>query len=130
MNPVQFIPVPPQEPTPIEEQIAHVMVSQMNDELNHRMVVHCEGYRIFWKSPCTPDSILASLGSSAQMVIASAGENVDHIKRLAAIVGKKLSDFLPDEYWVPKRAFIPGPNGTMTLAAPADGHDAWGNPVQ
>jgi len=123
---MNLIPYTPAAPPPVEDQVAEAMLRNVNEELPRRVGVHREGYRLFWESPCTPDAVLASMGDKAQAVLACAGENVDHISRLAAIVGKPLSDFLPAEFWVPRRAFIAGPNGTMTLAAPADGCDAWG----
>jgi len=105
------------------------MLRNLNEELSRRIAVHREGFRLFWASPCSPDSVLVSLGGNAQTVLACAGENVDHIQRLATIVGKQLGDFLPAEFWQPKRAFIAGPDGTMTLADPAEGCDAWGKPI-
>ena len=123
---MNLIPCEPAAPPPVADQVAEVMLRNVNEELPRRIAVHREGYRLFWDSPCTPDAVLASLGSNAQVVLACAGENVDHIGRLAAIVGKPLNDFLPAEFWQPKRAFVAGPDGTMTLADPADGCDAWG----
>jgi hypothetical protein len=69
---------------------------------------------------------IVSMGSNAALTLAAAGENVEHIGRLAAIIGKEVTDFLPAEYWQARRSFQPQQDGTVTLAAPADGFDAWG----
>ena len=84
-------------------------------------------FSAFWDSSDTPDDILAELNSlgGAGLLLASASENIEHIARLAGIVGKQITDFLPEDQWVPRRAFIPTESG-VTLAPPADGYDAWG----
>jgi hypothetical protein len=59
-------------------------------------------------------------------MLGSASESVEHIARLAAMVKKQLTDFLPADQWMPRREFVPASDGTVTLAPPAAGFDAWG----
>lgn len=106
------------------------MLASANEQLALRVGVQHQLYDAFWNDPdATPDEILAELGPLAQQFVAVAGENVEHIATLAGIFGKALADFLPDESWQPRRAFVFGANGAVTLAPPADGFDAWGKPI-
>ncbi len=114
---------------PDAEIIASKMLHSVNASLAQRVFDHQSGFRAFWESSETPDAILEALGTNAQLVLAAAGENINHIGRLAAFAGKTVSDFLSDSEWMPRRDFVPGSNGTMTLAPPADGFDAWGNAI-
>jgi hypothetical protein len=114
---------------PDSEIIAAKMSHHVNAVLAQRVFDHQSGFRLFWESSETPDAILAALGVNAQLVLAAAGENVNHLTRLAAFAGKQLSDFLSDSEWIPPREFVPGLNGTMTLTPPAEGFDAWGNAI-
>lgn len=125
---MQLIPITLTTPPPAAEVIANQLLHRVNASLAERVHEHVTGYRAFWDSPETPDSILAALGDKAVMMLATASENVSHIGRLAALAGKSLHDFLPPEHYLPRRAFIPAADGTATLAPPADGHDAWGKP--
>ena len=120
-------PITPQ-PTPAEA-IAEAMIEAFNDQIDSRLNVQRQQYRAFWDSPIPPDDILVVWGSRAQMMLAAASENVEHLTKLCAFLGKQLSDEIPDSLIIPRRAFIPGPDGTVTLAPPAPGHDAWGRPI-
>jgi len=53
----------------------------------------------------------------------------DHINRLASLVGRSVADFIPAEQFTPRRAFVLGDGGKVTLAAPAEGFEAHGLPV-
>jgi len=120
-------PITPQ-PTPAEA-IAEAMVEAFNEQIDSRLNVQRQQYRAFWDSPIPPDDILAAWGPRAQMMLAAASENVEHLAKLCAFLGKQLSDEIPDSLIIPRREFIPGENGTVTLAPPAPGHDAWGRPI-
>ena len=111
------------------QTIAEAMIDIFNAELTRRIETHSRKYLAFWESAATPDDILAAMGPAAGIVLAAASENVDHIGRLAAIVGKTVDDFLSPEFWVPRRAFIEHEDGTVTLEPPAEGFDAWGKPI-
>lgn len=112
-------------PTPAEV-IADAMIQAFNAQIDSRLNVQRQQYRAFWDSPIPPDDILVEWGSRAQMMLAAASENVEHLTKLCAFLGKQLSDEIPDELIIPRREFIPGPDGTVTLAPPAEGFDAWG----
>lgn len=108
------------------QSIVDRIIDDLNAELLRRVSVHKRNFSGFWDESPTPDELLEAMGDKAQTILSVAGENVDHIQRLAAILGLTLADLLPAEYWQPRRAFVPGPNGTLTLAPPAEGYDAWG----
>lgn len=116
-------------PQPIADRIAKSELAHINSELSRRVQFHETHFDTFWGSECTPDQILASMGTKAAFWLDCAGENVAHVARLAARAGKELTDFLPLGKWQPRRAFVVAEDGTVTLAPPADGFDAWGNPI-
>ena len=126
---MQLIDIQPSPSIPPAQVIAQHMLHRVNASLAERVHEHKAGFRAFWDSPEAPDDILAAMGDKAAIMLATAGENVDHIGRLAAIVGKTVEDFLPAEHWQPRREFVVAQDGTVTLAPPADGYDAWGREI-
>lgn len=123
---MDLITLPQETPEPQATRIANEMLASVNTEVQRRVDIHRVSFGAFWNSPVPPDDILAAMGLNAGIFLATAGENVEHVQRLAAIIGKTVLDFLPAHWWMPRRTFIPAADGTVTLAAPADGHDAWG----
>lgn len=120
------LPIAPVKPP--AQLIAEHMLHKLNATLAERVNDHKVFFRKFWDSEETPDALLIAMGAYAPVLLAAASENLEHISRLAGIVGKTLHDFLaPDEY-APRRAFIIAPDG-ITLAPPADGYDAWGREI-
>lgn len=126
---MQLIPTIATTPPPLAEQIAERMVHDFNADLAERVHRHEIGYTNFWDSPVTPDDILTAWGNRAGFMLAAASENLNHIGCLAAIIGVTVDDFIAPEHYEPRRAFIPAQDGTVTLAAPADGCDAWGREI-
>lgn len=126
---MNLIPITEPPQTPAAQAAATSLLAHVNAELARRVEYHAERYADFWESHIKPDDILAAMGKQAVTMLAAAAENVEHIGRLAAIVGKQVTDFLPAEQWQPRRAFQPNPDGTVTLALPADGFDDWGHPI-
>lgn len=118
-------------PTPTRSTVvAAAMMQAANEQLNLRVGIQRNLFDAFWNDPeTTPDDILTALGSNAQQFVAIAFENVEHIATLAAIFNKQLSDFIDEESSMPRRAFISGDNGTVTLAPPAEGFNAWGKEI-
>lgn len=116
-------------PPTLAEGIVDKMIDDLLGQLKDRCNVHIRNFVSLWDESLTPDAILANMAERAQKIIGCAGENKDHIERVSIILGVDLEELLPAKYWQPRRAFIPGPNGTMTLAPPADGYDAWGRLV-
>lgn len=122
----QLIILPTPEVRPQAEIEAGQMLHALNATLAQRVHDHKVFYRKFWKSTVTPDALLVAMGAYAGVLLGAAGENLEHISRLAAIVGKTLHDFIAPEDYEPPRAFVVT-DGVVTLAPPADGYDAWGN---
>jgi hypothetical protein len=111
-------------------QIAEEMILQFNRQIDERLAVQRNQYRAFWDSPVPPDDILTEWGPRAAMMLAAASENVEHLGKLAAFLGKQLADLIPLSLILPRREFIVDhATGNVTLAPPADGHDAWGRPI-
>lgn len=103
------------EPTPAEIRAENLLLS-VNAELASRVEAHKRAFSDFWDAEdTTPDEILAAMGPHAQLWLAAATESASHIARLAAIVGKTLDDFLLAEFYAPRRVFVMGSNGTISL---------------
>ena len=113
------------EPEPQAKRIANELLEGVNTEMQRRVATHRVSFGAFWNSPVPPDDILSAMGQNAILFLAAAGENVDHIQRIASVIGKTVLDFLPACWWQPRRAFQPQADGTVTLAPPPFGHDAW-----
>ena len=126
---MNLISLPTPEPKPAAQIVAEEMLFKLNEQLAERVHAHRVGYAKFWDSPATPDDIIAAMGPYAGILLAAAAENIEHIGRLAAIVGKTVLDFLPAENWVPRREIIIAADGTGSLAPPAEGFDAWGRAI-
>ena len=138
---MQFPTITPPTPAPLIEQIAENLFAHLSPEVERRKAIHRALYNGFWNSPETPDAILAEMSAHiviltddttttrAMLMLQMAGENVESMARIAAFIGCELSDLLPDAEWMPRRAFVVHEDATVTLAPPAEGHDAWGNPI-
>lgn len=126
--------IPNNRPQPTEaERIAAEMLDGFNAAFRQLVDNHRRFYLRFWSSSTTPDEILETMGTDAIRMVQVAGQNVGNMHALAAIMGKSIDDFLPPEFYAPRREFVVEtadgqPTGRVTLAPPADGHDAWGNP--
>ena len=118
---MELIPTTPTVLPSAAVQIAKSEIDRLNAMLGSRVADHRERYLAFWENPsATPDEILAALGSDARRYLDAASESVGHLARLAALAGLTLGEILPPEYYVPRRAFVFGADGTITLEpAPA-----------
>jgi hypothetical protein len=126
---MSLIPITTTPPKPEAQRIADLLLHKVNASLTERLHEHRVNYSTFWDSGESPDAILEAMGSNAYLFLMSAGENIDHIGRLAALVGKQVTDFIAPEMFIPRRAFIIAQDGSATLAPPADGFDAHGNAI-
>jgi hypothetical protein len=127
---MELIPTAPPVVIPLATQVAEGMIHDFNADLAERIHRHRAGFSKFWDNPLvTPDEILVGWGPRAVYMLMAASESLQHIGRLAGIIGKTLDDFIAMEHYEPRRQFIPAQDGTVTLAPPADGFDAWGNPI-
>jgi hypothetical protein len=105
---------PPQRDIP--QEIAATLLQAMNAEAERRAGIQRDSYNAFWHSPeATPQQIADSMGPSAGLFFALASENVTHIARSAAIVGKELGDFLQPSEYAPPVAIEYHENGTVTI---------------
>lgn len=127
---MQLVDLPNNESRPAAKIAAETFLTRLNTELSNRARFHIASFKEFWdNSLATPDEILEAMGSRAALWLACAAESVDHINRLAALVGKNVADFIPAEQFTPRRAFVPSDGGKVTLAPPAEGFDAHGLPI-
>jgi hypothetical protein len=124
----QLIILPTPEARPQADIEAGLMLHTLNATLAQRVHDHKDFYRKFWYSTVSPDDLLVAMGEYALVLLGAAQENLEHISRLAGIVGKTLHDFILPEDYEPKRAFVVT-DGVVTLAPPAEGYDVWGNLV-
>lgn len=116
--------------TPPAQAVANAAFEDVNSMLQRRANEHIAGYKQFWGSSATPDAIITAMGdASAKLYLAASRENLRHLGALAALVGKTLNDVVPPQFYEPRRAFVEVDGQPLSLAAPAAGYDAWGNPI-
>ena len=130
--------LPTPTPRPSSEQKAEAMMVYLQSHAQTRFDYHVRAFKEFWESPESPDELINALNQliltlpndrqvpASAILLGFAGENIEHLTKLAAALGRTLQDFIPEEYWTPRRAFIPNPDGTVSLAPPTEGYDAWG----
>lgn len=107
------------KPAPTAAELAaQSVVEAMNAEILHRVKIHEICWNTIWKNErpgATPAAVLAALGTKAGLIFAFASENIDHIDRIAKLVGKTRADFIKDEDCVPPAAFTVHADGRVTL---------------
>ncbi len=102
---------------PAAQRIARQVAQELNSEFDRRIYIHKTLFNQVWNNKeATPDAILAALGNQAVRLFQLSAENIDHIDRLATILGKDVADFIPAAQRVPPRAVTMNANGTVTLA--------------
>lgn len=122
-----LIPITPLPEPPAIQVFAINELAHVNSALQRRIDEHKTRFNSFWRTyTYTPDVILVNYGTNAVIWLQAAAESVNHINRLATIVGKTINDYLDVADYVPPRAFIVSETGVVTLSAPAEGYDAWG----
>ena len=118
---MELIPTTPIVLPSAAVQIAKSEIDRLNAMLGSRVADHRERYLAFWENPsATPDEILAAFGSDALKYLNAASESVGHLARLAALAGLTLGEILPPEYYIPRRAFVFAPDGSITLEPAPD----------
>lgn len=106
---------PPQRDIP--QEIANTLLAAMNDEANRRAGIHRDTFHAFWHSTeATPQQIADAMGQQAGLFFAIGYENVQHIGRAAAAVGRELSDYLQPEDYTPPKQVTFNSDGTVTIA--------------
>lgn len=126
---MNLINIPPPPPPDQAQLIAEDILGSINYELSRRVEHHKEGFNKFWNSSVTPDEILEKIGTNAKLMLEASRANLRNINELAQMINKTLLDFIPQDNWYPKRAFIENEDGTATLEPPEDGFDLWGRPT-
>ena len=105
---------PPQRNIP--EEIADTLLHAMNAEADRRAGIQRDSYNAFWHSTeATPQQIADAMGNRAGLFFALASENVTHIARAAAVVGKTLGDFLQPNEYAPPVPITYHEDGTVTI---------------
>jgi len=126
---MSLIPIVTAPPQPEAQRLADMLLHKVNASLAERVHEHGVNFTAFWDSAETPDSIIAAMGTNALLFLRSAGENIEHISRLAALVGKQVTDFIAPEMFTPRREFVIAADGSVTITPPADGFDLHGKPI-
>jgi hypothetical protein len=123
---MNIIPLPnPPPPSPAQRSALNIL-AHINSASGQAVQRHIELFKSFWDAPSTPDEILEQIGTNASRMLAAASESAEHLQSLAVIAGVELSELIPLEFIIPRRAFAIASDGSATLLPPADGHDAWG----
>jgi hypothetical protein len=100
----------------IPQEIATTLIQAMNAEADRRAGIQRDSYNAFWHSTeATPQQIADAMGIKAGLFFALASENVTHIARSAALVGKELGDFLQPSEYAPPVAIEYHQDGTVTI---------------
>ena len=114
LSPAQIITGPQISPA---TQAAKIITDEMNQEFKRRIFQHRNLFALFWRNPdATPDQIAAAFGNQAVRLFQLSQENVEHIDRLATLLGKDVADYIPVEDRVPPRTVTPNRDGTVTIA--------------
>lgn len=96
--------------------IAQGVAQELNQEFLRRVGMHRRLFNAVWRSPdATPDDIIAALGNQGARLFQLSSENLQHIDRIAELLGKDVSDYIPAADRVPPRQVILHPDGTVTL---------------
>jgi hypothetical protein len=134
---MNIIPIPqPPPPTPAKSAALSIL-AHVNAAAGQAVGRQIELYGKFWNqhpfwgsaNMLTPDEILAAMGPLAVHMLSAAEESKRHLTSLATIAGLELADIISLDFILPRREFIISADGTVTLAPPAPGHDAWGRPI-
>lgn len=100
----------------VAKEIADGLLAAMNAEAERRAGIQRDSYRAFWNSSeATPQQIAEAMGNRAGLFFALASENVQHISRSAAIVGKTLAEFIQSEDYTPPVHITYHQDGTVTI---------------
>jgi hypothetical protein len=136
MNIPPLLEITPPAEEPIARVTAKRIISRLLADFHHRAKTHVELYQEFWDSSATPDEILTEInaileadGHPKNFFKATATESAMHLSNMATAVGKVVTDFIPASYLVPRRQLLEAEDGTVYLAPPAEGFDAWGKPI-
>lgn len=125
----RLIALPTPEPEPLAVQIAKSEIERLNAEFIRRVDIHKASFTRFWDGPVTPDEIIEGCRTAREQAdlayIALAGESYRHLATMASSLGQDINDFIPAEYYEPRRA-ISVVDGQIVLAPPAEGYDAHG----
>jgi hypothetical protein len=110
-------------------------------KIMERVAYHRDSFRAFWGAGMTPDERIAALNAytitlpngeqvpASGVYLAFASENIRQLANIAAILKVDLTDLIAPEHFIPPRELIANTDGTVSLGPPADGFDAWGNPI-
>lgn len=130
-----LIPSIPLDMPPAALQRGAARIDLANKALSDFVYAHKSGFREFWSDPNeTPDEKCAAMGVYALGYLTLAGASIAAMQGFAGAVGKDLTELILPEEWMPKREFVVemidgAPTGRISLAPPAEGFDAWGNPI-
>ncbi len=127
---VELLAVPKPPARTAGDDIADEMARDINGELTRRVEAHKRLWQVLWHNPsATPDEICAGLGTRAAALFRASALNLKQLGEIAALAGKTLADLGLADYATPPRQPTLHDDGTVTLAPPAPGHDAWGKPL-
>jgi len=124
---MHLIPTTPPPAREAQDDIADEFCTQINAEFGRRIEEHKRLWAVLWLNPsATPAQIVAALGPRAAGIFAASRANVQHLAACAALAGGDLASIGLADFVQPPLEVTIHPDGTVTLAPPADGFDAWG----
>lgn len=114
----QLIESPAAPPPTAAELAAASIVDAINAEIKHRVEVHRVCFSTLWRNTregATPAAVLQALGTQARAVFQFSSENLEHIQRCAALVGKTRQDFISDVDCTPPVQLVFHNDGHVTI---------------
>lgn len=131
----QLLPIPESLAEPESRVVARRFSEMFEAEKLEEVRKYHRFHHAFWSNyRVTPDEILQRLDTAALRFLLIVRAKRTFLEALAALDNLTLADLIGTAFANPPRAFIPefvagAPTGRVTLADPADGHDAWGRPI-
>ena len=111
-----LFPTIPETKPPVAESIAAGLLREVDAEAQRRAGQHVDWWRAFWESPeATPVEIAAAMGPSAGIFFGVASINVSHIQSVATMIGKPITDFMPEACLTTPVTVTVNPDGTVAI---------------
>ena len=120
-NPI--FPDPRPTATPAQQAAAELLAT-VDRELSRRASEHEDGWRAFWKPAggITTQQIADAMSTDGALWLQLSRANLQHIATYAALVGRKLDDYLPTECQSSLHPVTVNPDGSLTIETGASGN--------
>ncbi len=104
------------------EKVVDEILAGIEKSARELVKTHREGFRRVWEDQLTPDEVVAQMGNRAGAIMASSWALVQLLLTIDP-------NIMSESQYMPRRGLTFNPDGTVTLAPPPDGYDAWGRQI-